>query len=134
MVPSDQASHKMRLTEKASDDTSKLWADMEKTEPVVDEAEKETLRKENEERRLQSAIQALPYGIPAPALRHISPDMLAKEMSEGAKHELADGTVLIAVRGKWYHGDPEDSSKFLMPYEKKTEAPASKTGSDWEME
>jgi len=101
---------------------------------VVDEAEKEAFRKENEQRKILSAIQALPYGIPAPALRHISPDQLAKEMSDGAKHELPDGTVLIAVRGKWYHGDPEDSSKFLMPYEQKIEAPGPEAGSDWEME
>jgi hypothetical protein len=134
MVPSAQASHKMRLSEKASDETAKLWADMEAAEPVVDEAEKEALRKENKARKIQAAIQGLPYGIPAPALRHISPDQLAKELVEGATHDLPDGTSLVAIRGKWYHGDPEDSSKFLMPYEKKAEAgkPAGKT--DWEEE
>jgi hypothetical protein len=130
MVPSAQASHKMRLSEKASDETAKLWADMDKAEPVVDEAEKEALRKENRKRKLQSAIQAMPYGIPAPALRHITPDQLAEELVEGAIHELPDGTQLVAVRGKWYHGDPEDSSKFLMPYEKKAEAKPST--SEWE--
>ncbi len=134
MVPSAQASHKMRLSEKASDETAKLWADMEKEKPAVDEAEKETLAKENRRRKIQSAIQALPYGIPAPALRHISAEQLATEMVEGATHELPDGTVLVAIRGKWYHGDPEDSSKFLMPYESKMEPAASPSGSEWEEE
>ena len=134
MVPSEQASHKMRLSEKSSDETAKLWADMESSEPVVDEAEKKTLRQENKKRKVQSAIEALPYGIPAPALRHVSPDQLAQEIAEGSTHELPDGTVLVAVRGKWYHGDPEDSSKFLTPYEKKTKAPASESKSGWEEE
>jgi hypothetical protein len=116
MVPSEKAGHKMRLSEQTSDETAKLWADMEKETPVVDEAEKEALAKENRRRKIQSAIQALPYGIPAPALRHIGVDQLASEVVEGATHELPDGTVLVAVRGNWYHGDPEDSSKFLMPY------------------
>ncbi|MCJ2540363.1 MAG: Ig-like domain-containing protein, partial [Candidatus Thermoplasmatota archaeon] len=132
MVPSEQASHKMRLSEKASDETAKLWADMDTSESVVDEAEKETLRQENTKRKVQSAIEALPYGIPAPALRHISPDQLAQEIAEGSTHDLPDGTMLVAVRGKWYHGDPEDSSKFLTPYEKKTKAPASESKSGWE--
>ncbi len=132
MVPSEQASHKMRLSEKASDETAKLWADMDTSESVVDEAEKEALRQENSKRKVQSAIEALPYGIPAPALRHISPDQLAQEIAEGSTHDLPDGTMLVAVRGKWYHGDPEDSSKFLTPYEKKTKAPASESKSGWE--
>ncbi len=136
MVPSAQASHRMRLSEQTSDETAKLWADMEKETPAMDEAEKEELAKENRKRKLQSAIEALPYGIPAPALRHISPEQLATDLVEGATHELPDGTVLIAIRGKWYYGDPEDSSKFLMPYEKK-EGPivtASSSGSEWEEE
>jgi hypothetical protein len=136
MVPSAQASHKMRLSEQTSDETAKLWADMEKEQPAVDEAEKEALRKDNRRRKIQSAIQALPYGIPAPALRHISAEELATEMVEGSTHELPDGTVLVAVRGKWYYGDPEDSSKFLMPYEKKggPVVSASSTDSEWEEE
>jgi hypothetical protein len=133
MVPSAQASHKMRLSEQASDETAKLWADMESAEPVVDDAEKEALQLENKQRKILSAIQALPYGIPAPALRHIAPDMLAKEVAEGSSHALSDGTVLVAVRGKWYYGDPGDSSKFLMPYEKK-QGPDSSTKSEWEEE
>jgi hypothetical protein len=135
MVPSESAGHKMRLSERTSDETAKLWADMEKETPAVDEAEKEALAKENRRRKIMSAIQALPYGIPAPALRHISPDQLATEMVEGATHELPDGTVLVAVRGKWYHGDPEDSSKFLMPYESKEKVPTSTSASsEWEEE
>jgi hypothetical protein len=134
MVPSAQASHKMRLSEKASDETAKLWADMEKTETVVDDTEKEELAKENRKRKIQSAIQALPYGIPAPALRHITPDKLAEEMVDAATHDLPDGTQLVAIRGSWYHGDPEDSSKFLTPYKKKGESPASDSKSEWEAE
>ncbi len=139
MLPSEQASHKMRLSEASSSETQKLWSDMEQDAPAVDDAEKEALRKENEKRKVQSAIQALPYGIPAPALRHIQPQVLADEIVEGAKHELPDGTALVAVRGKWYHGDPEDSAKFLMPYEMKdTPKPPAAAGtggsSEWEEE
>ncbi|MCK4969274.1 MAG: VCBS repeat-containing protein, partial [Thermoplasmata archaeon] len=76
MVPSDDGAHKMRLTETASAETAKLWSDVGTEESIVDDAEKEALRKETEKRKVQSAIQALPYGIPAPALRHIQPQML----------------------------------------------------------
>jgi hypothetical protein len=136
MLPSEQATHKMRLSEASTSETEKLWSDVEKG-TGVDEAEKEALRKENQKRKVQSAIQALPYGIPAPALRHIQPQMLAEEIVDGKTHELPDGTILVAIRGKWYHGDPEDSAKFLMPYEMKDSpkpAPSADSGgtSEWE--
>ena len=134
MVPSAQASHRMRLSEKTSDETAKLWADMERAEPVVDETEKEELRKENRRRKLLSAIQALPYGIPAPALRHVEADQLATAMVEGATHELPDGTPLVAVRGNWYYGDPGDSTRFLTPYKSEGGAPPSTASSEWEEE
>jgi hypothetical protein len=136
MVPSAGSSHRMKLSEQASDETQKLWADMAKEESVVDDAEKEALRIDNEKRKVQSAIQALPYGIPAQALRNIQPHMLAEEIVKGKRHELPDGRVLVAVRGKWYHGDHEDSSTFLMPYKEATKAaePAKPTTSEWEEE
>jgi len=132
MVPSAQASHKMRLSERASDETAKLWSDMERETPVVDEAEKDALRKETLKRKVKSAIESMPYGIPAPALRHLSPDLLAQEIADATRHELPDGTVLVALRGKWYYGDHEDSSKFLMPYTEKVPPAASTSSSEWE--
>ena len=91
-------------------------------EAVIDDAEKEALRLDNLTRKVQSAIQALPYGIPAPELRHISPNILAEEIATGARHELPDGRVLVALRGKWYYGDHEDSSNFLMPHKQAVQA------------
>ncbi len=135
MVPSDDAAHKMRLTETASAETAKLWSDVGTEESIVDDAEKEALRKETEMRKVQSAIQALPYGIPAPALRHIQPQMLAEEIASGPKNELPDGSVIVSVRGKWYYGDPDNSSNFLTPYAEKVEAKPSEPsadGSEWE--
>jgi len=135
MVPSDDAAHKMRLTESASAETAKLWSDMGAEESIVDDAEKEALRKETEMRKVQSAIQALPYGIPAPALRHIQPQMLADEIANGSKNELPDGSVIVSIRDKWYYCDPENSSNFLTPYVEKVEAKPSEPptgGSEWE--
>ena len=135
MVPSDDGAHKMRLTETASAETAKLWSDVGTEESIVDDAEKEALRKETEKRKVQSAIQALPYGIPAPALRHIQPQMLAEEIATGPKNELPDGSVIVSIRGKWYYGDPENSSNFLTPYVEKVEAKPSEPsaeGSEWE--
>lgn len=135
MVPSDDAAHKMRLTESASAETAKLWSDMGAGESIVDDAEKDALRKETEMRKVQSAIQALPYGIPAPALRHIQPQMLAEEVANGSKNELPDGSMIVSIRGKWYYSDPENSSNFLMPYVEKVEPKPSEPsteGSEWE--
>ncbi len=135
MVPSSKPSHKMRLTEQASDETARLWSDIEKEEPEVPDEEKEELRRENMKRRFQSAIQALPYGIPSPELRKIPPHLLAEELVTGTKHELPDGTQLTAIRGKWYHSDDEDSSKFLTEYKKpevpKPEAKEAEEKGDW---
>ncbi len=112
----------MKLTEESSDETAKLWSDVGSKEAVIDDAEKEALRLDNLTRKVQSAIQALPYGIPAPELRHISPNILAEEIATGARHELPDGRVLVALRGKWYYGDHEDSSNFLMPHKQAVQA------------
>jgi hypothetical protein len=135
MVPSDETSHKMRLTESASAETAKLWNDMGTEDSIVDDAEKDALRKETEMRKVQSTIQALPYGIPAPALRHIQPQMLAEEVANGSKNELPDGNVIVSVRGEWYYCDPENSSNFLMPYAEKVEPKPSEPSTDkseWE--
>jgi hypothetical protein len=136
MVPSSAASHKMRLSERTSEETAKLWDDVEKETPTIDEAEKEALRQANLQRMVQSAIQALPYGIPAPALRHIPPHLLAEEVVKGSRHTLPDGRELVAVRGAWYHADHEDSSTFLMPYkgqvDKKEEKEEAYDASEWE--
>ncbi|MCK4969944.1 MAG: hypothetical protein KAS77_05435, partial [Thermoplasmata archaeon] len=134
MVPSDDASHKMRLTESASAETAKLWSDMGAEESIVDDAEKEALRKETEMRKVQSAIQALPYGIPAPALRHIQPQMLAEEIANGSKNELPDGSAIVSIRGKWYYSDPENSSNFLTPYVETKPSEPPTDGSEWEEE
>ena len=128
----------MKLTETTSDETAKLWSGVESQEPVIDDAEMEALKVENLKRKVQSSIEAMPYGIPAPELRHISPSILAEEVATGAKHNLPDGLMLVTIRGKWYHGDHEDSSNFLKPYKSAVQVDdggsAGGKSSEWEEE
>ena len=61
--------------------------------------------------------------------------MPGREVANGSKNKLPDGSVIVSVRGQWYYGDPENSSNFLMPYTEKVEPKPSEPStdaSDWE--
>lgn len=67
-----------------------------------------------DEDALVSGMNGLPFGIPS-VLWGIGMDTLVKEFLLAERGRIPDGTVVVKLRGVWYHADPRNE-KFMTSY------------------
>lgn len=68
-------------------------------------------------REYQTAISALPYGVPAKELQGMDWFEVAAALATGEKRELEDGRTVTRIGDNWFYSDTEDTSSFLKLHE-----------------
>ncbi len=111
-----------QVTEQASKEVQALFEDVGGREVEAPSEETEAMRLEGLQRKYQTAISRLPYGIPSPELKERDWSWLAGALATGQKKMLPDGREVTRVEGRWYYSDVKDASSFLKEHGAKPRA------------